>query len=315
MRLSSRHLLPLGLLLFAGCSDGTAQASSWHSKFGWDAAVVFQDPLVIDLCEAIERRDVVAVRKLIDQGADVNAVGKDNMTPLMWAFPEQNTAVLETLLRAGADPHVAVSSDLNTGQAIQSGDSVIVLAAKSAFDLLPMILQHGGDPDTKNGVGDPLLHIVISGAGSDRLRRVELLLDAGADIDAFDSGGVTPVMQAVTWGAQFELAMLLLRRGAAWSRYKKDSHLKLAHYVVQYEDSPMSPGQQARLLELLRALEAQGEDLDLARADVKRWNKELLTTSGKIFALRRRKEVEERKRREAEAAADAGDTDAAKDDK
>jgi ankyrin repeat protein len=299
--------LTIVFVLFAGCSAGNTQLSSWHAKHGWDAGVYFEDPLVIELCQAIERRDVAAVRRLIAQGANVNATGKDQMTPLMWAFPEENTAVFEELLRAGADPDVAVESDLNTGQAIQAGDSVTVLPAESGFDYLTLVLQHGGDANARNAEGAPLLHLVIGGAGANKQQRVQLLLDAGADIDGIAGNGTTAVMRAVNWGAQFDLAMFLLQAGADWTQYKQDSHLKLVHYLVQYEDSSLPPQQESRLESLLQFLEAQGEDLDKARADVKRWNKELVTMTGAEFARRRQKEVEERKQSEARETASAGD--------
>jgi hypothetical protein len=60
-----------------------------HQRCGWKAEDYFTDPKVIALCHAIEANDLAEMERLVKAGADVNAQGKDKMTPLLWAFPDK----------------------------------------------------------------------------------------------------------------------------------------------------------------------------------------------------------------------------------
>src|ERR1043165_914737 len=55
------------------------------------------------VAEAASRGDVAAVRKLIAQGADVNAPQGDGMTALHWAADRGDAALAEVLIKAKAD--------------------------------------------------------------------------------------------------------------------------------------------------------------------------------------------------------------------
>jgi ankyrin repeat protein len=57
------------------------------------------------LCKAIEENDVGEIDRLVAAGADVNAKGKENMTPLLWAFPDDKPERFKKLLELGADPN------------------------------------------------------------------------------------------------------------------------------------------------------------------------------------------------------------------
>jgi hypothetical protein len=43
---------------------------------------------VIALCKATEANDIAEIDRLVAAGADVNAQGEGNMTPLLWAYPD-----------------------------------------------------------------------------------------------------------------------------------------------------------------------------------------------------------------------------------
>ena len=89
--------------------------SRWHAQVGWKAEDYFQDPQVISLCKAIETDNIAEMERLIAAGADVNAIGKDGMTPLLWAFPEEKPERCECLLHHGANPNVFIESDFGVG--------------------------------------------------------------------------------------------------------------------------------------------------------------------------------------------------------
>ncbi|MDZ4851723.1 MAG: hypothetical protein SGI77_20740 [Pirellulaceae bacterium] len=125
--------------------DQLAIQSGWHQKFGWNGSDYFDDPKVVDLCEANERNDTKEMKRLVDQGVNVNATGKGNMTPLLWAFPDNKIDRFKLLLENGGSANVVVEADFNTRQAINPGDSVTILAARTAFpDQLGLLLEYGG---------------------------------------------------------------------------------------------------------------------------------------------------------------------------
>ncbi|MDR1960347.1 MAG: hypothetical protein LBQ54_15150 [Planctomycetaceae bacterium] len=65
-----------------GCGDASMpgktwnKEESWHTNVGWKAEDYFTDPKVIALCNAIEKKDIAEMDKLIADGADVKTIGK-----------------------------------------------------------------------------------------------------------------------------------------------------------------------------------------------------------------------------------------------
>jgi len=55
------------------------------------------------LFRAIKKHDLLALRKLIDAGADVNATNKFGWSPLMYAACEGSTLIIRALVATGAD--------------------------------------------------------------------------------------------------------------------------------------------------------------------------------------------------------------------
>src|SRR5690606_20794623 len=80
----------------------------WHRLAGWNAEDSFDDTQVIELCRAIERNDLAEMKRLIVEGADPSALGKQGMTPLLWAFPDRKIERFRLLLEHGADPNVII---------------------------------------------------------------------------------------------------------------------------------------------------------------------------------------------------------------
>ena len=85
-------------------------------------------------------------------------------------------------------------------------------AGASAPEFLQATLGHGGDPNLVAGssMKTPPFYALRSGT-----RNIELLLDAGANIDHTHANGDSAVMVAAALG-RFDLAYLLLSRGASY---------------------------------------------------------------------------------------------------
>ena len=130
-----KYMFHVFALLFAVMPFATMSGcnNNWHSNLNWNAEDYFDDPKVIALCKAIQAQNIVKIDKLVAEGADVNARGKGNMTPLLWAFPGNNLNAFKRLLEHGADPNVEITEELNPMGVPSHGNSVLHLAARTKF--------------------------------------------------------------------------------------------------------------------------------------------------------------------------------------
>lgn len=282
--------------------------STWHQKFDWQAEEFFDDPQVIALCKAIEAEDLDEIERLVQAGADVNAKGKGNMTPLLWAFPDNKPERFGKLLELGADPNVVFESDFNTKMSgIVPGDSVTHLVCRTHFPgYFELVFENGGDPNLIHPVShDTPLTALITGSATDRKKKLRVLIDQGANLDYIDRSGVTPVIRAVARFGQYDLALMMLEAGADHSVYIENKNIKLVHIV--YDETSgrrmriMSPEQQADYSRLRQWLENRGESFEEAKQDWERWHSQVRDSPNRHRELREA-EVAERKAREAQEA-------------
>jgi hypothetical protein len=101
-----------------------------------------------------------------------------------------------------------------------------------------------------------------------------LLISKGADLNYVNGGGVTPAMQAVTWGGQFDIALMFLEAGADPRIYIPESNMRLVHVVAgeARREASWNSKQRADYEKLAQWLEDHGESLKEAKADRERWN-------------------------------------------
>jgi ankyrin repeat protein len=128
------------------------------------------------------------VRELLQHagGADATA-HRDSFgcTPLHYA---RSAAAARRLLDAGADPNA-----VNPG-----GESPLHYAAYEAPDVARVLLAAGADPNLHNTHGMTALHFART------KEVVEILVGAGARLDARNNRGQTPLGRAITHGMQHE---------------------------------------------------------------------------------------------------------------
>ena len=87
-----------------------ARFGTAHQRLGWKAENFFTDAKVIALCKAVEAKDIREIDRLAKAGANVNAKGRGNMTPLLWAFP-MGEETFGKMLDLGADPNVQLTEN------------------------------------------------------------------------------------------------------------------------------------------------------------------------------------------------------------
>lgn len=289
------YMLWIGAL--AGCQ--TSSKKTIYDAAGWRASDFFEDPKVIALIGAIEANDPTAVKREIELGANVNAVGVDGMTPLLWALVSKDPEVFRALVEAGADPGVVVSSDFNTKGIIAVGTTVAHLAAfHKRADFFMTLLENGLDPNLRGSLpqqvdGQPTLFdaifagdYLLGGRGERVRERIEGLLSLGPNQEVLDEAAGRAI------GAnKFEVAEALFRAGANPHTYTSSRGNRL-HQIVDRVPHPIDR-ERKEYDHLVEWLVAQGEDLESARKDVERWHQQSRATFNyEAAAAARKAEIE-----------------------
>jgi uncharacterized protein len=140
-----------------------------------------------ELSDAAKQRNAAGVRALIKSAAaDVNAPGRDGMTPLLWAVQANDADMARALLDAGADANLAN----------RYGITPLWLAATNrSAALVALLLKHGADASGALPHGETALMAAARAGDSDSVR---LLLEAHADPNAREA---TQGETALMWAA------------------------------------------------------------------------------------------------------------------
>jgi len=168
----------------------------------WDVRVEhFQivDPTVTELMRVSKLGDAELVKKLLTEGAQVNARDQNGATALMYAcaaYSEASINVLQMLFSAGAGINLADRSGA-TALHVATGDGVRLICVKE-------LLLHGANPNAQDGHGDTPLIAAVKHAQNeeDATQAVRLLIAAGADPSLSDKEGQSALSWAQRLGRQ-----------------------------------------------------------------------------------------------------------------
>ncbi|MEW6349022.1 MAG: ankyrin repeat domain-containing protein [Thermodesulfobacteriota bacterium] len=175
---------------------------------------------------AAEQGNEKVVGLLLDKGADVNAKSPEGWTALMSAAMGGDPEVVRRLLDKGADVQAEDAFHRRSGLAWAFDDpffdelmdllrergavlSLHLAAGLGDLKAVHRLIREGADVNAKEGNGaTPLMRAAATG----NLEIVRLLLDTGADPNAKDEGGRTALMKVSS--DHPEVALLLVVRGA-----------------------------------------------------------------------------------------------------
>lgn len=174
----------------------------WALKWSAIACLVASGLPAATLKEAIQAGDREAVRKLIQEHADVNAADADGTTPLDLAVRADDIEIASRLLQAGASAKTAT----------RDGITPLWLAAMNRNGkMTEMLLKAGADANATLPDGETLL-MTASRAGNPDV--AELLIEHGANVAAAGpSYGETALMLAAA-SNQAAVIQVLLKHGA-----------------------------------------------------------------------------------------------------
>ena len=142
--------------------------------------------------------DTAAV--LLKAGANVNAVNRYGISPLVQACKNGNAGMVKLLLDAGADVNAT----------LKGGETTLMLAARSGdAEAVTMLLVRGVNPNARERLGQTAL---MWAAAEGHTAVIRALIRAGADINATLDSGFTPFFFAVREG-RLEAAKVFLAAG------------------------------------------------------------------------------------------------------
>lgn len=223
-------------------------------ELGWNASDFFDDPAVVEWCDAVVAQDEGAFA--LKAGPEIaKAVGKDGMTPLLWAMMDQKPKAVAALLEQGADPNLRIQRTIGSARdGVTEGAAPIHIAAgmhDTAY--LKLLLEASADPNLQSAgtfKETPIYFAITHLDGIDQ--HLDLLLQHGAELD--HQGTTTPVMHAVSVG-KYTTALLLLRSGADPSVTMANGRTNLFHMLIAARSGrkfrPRSKVQEKGLSEIL----------------------------------------------------------------
>jgi len=154
------------------------------------------------VADAAKADDLPAVRKLIKEHADVNALANDGSTALLWAAYHSNVEMTKALLAAEAavdvPNHYGVTPLL---QASRNGD----------VEVMKVLLDAGAEPTRWHAEGETPL---MAAARTGRVDAVKLLLSKGSFVNATDQFQEETALMWASAEGHLEVVKTLLAAGA-----------------------------------------------------------------------------------------------------
>ena len=170
------------------------------------------------LHEAVRYGRIEAVEFFLNIGADVNVQDNSNQrTPLHWAAATGNEKIMKLLLDKGADL-LAVDN---------SSNAPWMVAMKYKFDSVAKLLCSFHDVNVTDANGRTPLH---TGCAAGCTLSVEVLLREGANFNAVDDSGDTPLILAAD--GKPKVVEMLLRSPHINIHHKNNEGLTAIHVAV-----------------------------------------------------------------------------------
>ncbi|MCF4969584.1 ankyrin repeat domain-containing protein [Nostoc sp. CMAA1605] len=169
---------------------------------------------VEDFIDAAMYGTLAEVQQALSNGIDVNAIGSNGQTALMYAANYGHIQVIQSLLNAGADPNILSDSDDGLGE----GMTALMQVAGSFFagnrhEVVKLLVQAGADMNLR-GLGGKTALMYAANNGSGYIESVKTLVNLGADLDVRDDDGNTVLMQVELSGHK-KIADILRKAGAS----------------------------------------------------------------------------------------------------
>lgn len=170
-----------------------------------------------------------AIVDALAAGADVNARGIHNITPLMIAVDRLKHQAVTELLARGANPNL--KADDGAGAV-----SLAVENYRDAPDIMFALFKSGGDPNTRRPDNDPVIKRFMNDRNCEFIGHMKAF---GADLD-ITSRADDPIITGASTARDWDVVWCLIELGAKYD-YEKTSRRPLSVSLAAKTPSPDSP--------------------------------------------------------------------------
>ena len=161
------------------------------------------------IIQAIHDCDKDKILEMMRQGWNVNSTGKHGMSYLLYAIWEENYSMTEFLLEHGADPNfLSAYWEVSPNGAVPMLPLERVCYDKYGMNYMKLLLKYGANPNDARAQ----LPIFAAALNNDK-RKIEYLLEHGADINQFSSSKETIITDQSIAG-KWEMVLWLWDKGA-----------------------------------------------------------------------------------------------------
>ena len=224
------------------------------------------------------------VELLIEKGADVNAVGELETTPLHLAAYWDHKDIAELLINNGADVNAegkqgetpfdsasfAKNDEISELLRNHGGKHGLIHGAVAGgdFNAVKQFLEEGIEVDLRNETRESRITPLHSAGIYNQVDIAKLLIAEGADVNAKTEEELTPLMFAA-FGGSIELVELLIGEGADVNAMSASRETALDAAETEIEsDTPEQKEAKIKIAELLRkhggkSKSKEGKELDL----------------------------------------------------
>jgi hypothetical protein len=171
-------------------------------------AIFFSSGVQQRLEVAIRSNDATTIDQLLSSGAQVNARGLHDVTPLMIAVDTQTAEAVAALLRDGANPNLSAVDGAGAVHLAVENHA----AAPEGHRILEMVMHAGGDANTVRPDGDPVIVRFTYDHDLDDLRWFKSL---GADLN-LRARTDRPIISEVAFGQNWDSVWVMIELGARY---------------------------------------------------------------------------------------------------
>jgi len=181
------------------------------NQYKFSAPLVFENWQTVELVWAAKKGDIQKMDQLIEEGADVNSVGKFSFTPLTWVL----TMVEPSPKAKSGFKHLLINGANSSDLIPMSSNTALHFTSRfNDSHYLEIIIKHAHDlkiNDNRFGK-TPLVQSIYSS----QFKNFQLLLDNGAEFEK-QNDSEKSVLNTAKGTSSWQYALELLKRGANYT--------------------------------------------------------------------------------------------------